>query len=414
MGFKRILIVLLILLLLGAGVIWSYKYYLLNKTSHLLEHVPAEANTVIYLNTRALFMQMKDTDSLPLNKQFWKKSKYLQHVKSLQETGLDLLSDMALVHYQGFYYYQMLLKDSAVFETQIRNAEKGLFHDIVDRKSFKTVFSSKDSFQIMWTDKTVVFIPKTEVSKCLLRVEDFLFVKSEKSFKENPICKQVQNDTVPIWFYSKNKLLQNYSITQLKGYILYGDTLQILASEDLSAEVKPINFKIDISDSVNYLYSDSVCKPLNEYIRNLSVLYLGSESDEVVGIDFNRVLKAFVLSGTTIKERTSISYAYDDNFNSVKTEVVKKDTIQTALLQYQYMNTGSTISLSNSNDTGINNFTAFKSNNIQSYLSFNQDLFKGLIPEKMRFKVLGISKKESNAVSIHIKVKIPSINNIIL
>lgn len=414
MGFKRLLIVLLIILLLGAGAIWSYKYYLLNKTSHLLEHIPAEANTVIYLNTRALFMQMKDKDSMPLNKQFWKKSKYLQHIKSLQETGVDLLSDMALVHQHGFYYYQMLLKDSAVFETQIRNADKGLFHAIVDRKSFKSVFSSKDSFKIMWTDKTVVFIPKNEVSKCLVRVEDFLFVKSEKSFKENPICKKVQNDSVPIWFYSKNKLFQNYSLTQLKGYVLYGDTIQILASEDLSTEVKPINFKIDISDTINYLYSDTVCKPLNEYVRNLSVLHLSSESDVVAGIDFNRVLKAFVLSGTTIKERTSISYTYDDNFNSVKTIVVKKDTIQSALLQYQFMNTVSTISLSNSNNTIINNFAAFKSNNIQSYLSFNQDLFKGLIPEKMRFKVLGISKKENNAVSIHIRLKIPSISSIIL
>jgi|GEM_PF-5057228 len=386
MGIKRVLWISASAVLLLAGAAWGYRYYLLHKPSLLKEHIPAEATAVVYVNTRVLWQQFSSDKTLNKKAALWKRSEYLKHIQGLGETGIDLGSDMALVEYQGFRYGLMLINDRSKLEQSIQNCKAGLFRAIEQEGDYHYVLSLKDSFKLIWTENTLVFLPASEIPKCNARWNKFMFVEAVQSFAQTKACLQSKNDTVPLWFYAVNQSFKGHRIPELKGCLMHHKNgLRLLAAESPEAKLEHTRYSLQVPDSLTYLYADTAIAPLNKLLSDLTVLHLGSSSDEVTSLNYSRMRKTLLLGGMEQVDVKTMRYIYDDNFNRVMQIVVKKDSIRAASFAYNY--TKDTASYTIYNNTRNSALLRYKhAPDVGTRLSFDQNLFAGIIPAEVRFR----------------------------
>src|SRR5574343_653173 len=111
-------IISLVILLSITGIL--YVYYLFNKSSHLPEHIPANANLVVYVNTQVLIKKSlggdTDTGQLRALREALKNSPYFKGIKDPRDLGIDIFSGAAFVSAYNVMYGIMPLSDAEKFK----------------------------------------------------------------------------------------------------------------------------------------------------------------------------------------------------------------------------------------------------------------------------------------------------------
>lgn len=385
MGIKRIIFIISGVLLSAVITLILYWYYLLNKKSHLCDHIPAEANLIVYFNTRVIWQNVKDTGALNTGKTLLKQNPYLRNFRDLKSSGIDLLSDIALVEFANFHYFVALLNEPADFEKHIAESEPGLYRTIEKKGNLRLTTSLRDSFRLIWNDKQLVLIPKSELSKCFIGADKFMNVKSGESFSSNKSFKPAKNDTAAVWFYCRDKTLHDYRFENTAGIITLNNGIRIYAENNPDGTLSQMKDDIQFPDSINYLHADSGISIVNKLINELSVLHLGNADDGVAGIDYNRCEKTLVIGGMRKKVTRSYTYVYDDNFNKSMQVTVNVDSFQSAFLSYRYPGMQKELNIYNSHDSMM--YSRIETGKYLCLLSINQDIFKTLMPIKTKFRV---------------------------
>ncbi len=402
MGTKKIIFIVTGVLLTAAISLLIYRYYLLNKKSSLCDHIPAQANMIVYFNSRIIWQNVKDTGALNTGKNLLKQNPYLRNIRDLKSSGIDLLSDLALVEYANFHYFVALLNKPANFEKYISESEPGLYQTIEKKGNLSLTLSSRDSFRLIWNDKQLVLIPKSQLSKCTIRADDFMNVEPEGSFSRDKTCGLVKNDTAAVWFYCRDKTLYDYRIENTAGIISLNNGIRISAENHPDGTINQIQYEYLFPDSINYLHADSGITIVNKLIKELSVLNLGNSDDAVIGIDFDRCEKTLVLGGMHKKEIRSYTYEYDDNFNKSLIVKVNTDSFQSAVLSYRYSGMSQPLIIYNSNDSMLN--PGIETGKYLCLLSVNQDIFKSLLPLKTKFRLNAAVIKTGDRLQYNFKL----------
>jgi hypothetical protein len=158
MRLKKAIIIVLSISLLIAISLWSYRYYLLNKTSHLAECIPSDAKSVVYFNTRVFYQNFPKTGKGDIS--FLKNNPYFKNIKNPLAMGIDFTSDAAFVELENTQYVLVLISDLENFENTLSEIGPNIFTAKTKGKTYSSVLSNKDSFQLVWSDKALALIPK--------------------------------------------------------------------------------------------------------------------------------------------------------------------------------------------------------------------------------------------------------------
>lgn len=390
---KAILIVLSLCVLIGIA-LWSYRYYLLNKTSHLADCIPAEAKTIVYFNTRVIYQNLPKTGKGDMA--WLKNNPYFKTIKNPLSTGIDFTSDAAYIELENTRYVLVLISDLENFENTIQELGPNIFSTINKGKTYSSVLSIKDSFQLVWNEKALAFVPKQYANKDLDKIfkTDFNFAKT-KEFS------LVKNDSAYFWFYTKKSRFEPIKDKTIKGIGSFKNGLEIFATENIEAVIKKDIPLIKSDSNYSVFSADRNETYINKYLKEISILLLGAADDNIMMVNFDRADKTLLIGGNKRVEKKSISYAYDENFN--KTQVIKTsyDTIRLATLSYKYSDQSNTFYIRNTSDS-INSPNTPRE--YSAYLNFNQAAFKGYFPTDLQFQVLYIHSNTSKHVDYYFKI----------
>jgi hypothetical protein len=223
MSVRKILTISIVIALIIAASVLSYRYYLLNKTSSILEHVPKSVNSLVYLNTRNLWQKLQTLDSKDRKRPSFKRFTYTQHIKDIRETGIDIISDFVAFEYKSSKCFMSMLKDASSFETSITTAKKGLFSPIVDENTYKVCVGLQDSFVLAWNQDVCVLIPNFNPQKSLTLIEEIINTNKESSFTQNDFFSDLSFNDEIIWFYTNSAPIKDYKHLTLKGWLRLND-----------------------------------------------------------------------------------------------------------------------------------------------------------------------------------------------
>jgi hypothetical protein len=397
MSPKKAILILLSLCLLIGIVFWSYRYYLLNKTSHLAEHIPADAQTIVYLNTRVVYQNFPKSGQGDLN--FLKNNPYFKHIKNPLTVGIDFTSDAAYVELENTRYVLVLISDLENFENTIKTIGPDIFTQAVKSKAYSSVISRNDSFQLVWNEKALAIVPKQFANKGLEQI-----FKSELNFGSSNIFNQVKDDSAAFWFYAKKSSLEPIKGKTLKGIGYISKGLEIFASESLSSKITK-DIPLIKSDSNYSIFSaDKNETYINKYLKDLCILLLGPSDDNIMTVDFDRADKSLLIGGNKRVENKSITYAYDENFN--KTQVVKSsyDTIKMAKLSAMYFNQKEVTNFRNCNEIDSISWPIIPFD-YSAYLNFNQLAMGQYLKSPLQYHVEFIHFKNNKNIDYYLKIK---------
>jgi hypothetical protein len=392
---KAIPIVLGVCLLIGLS-LWSYRYYLLNKTSHLAEYIPADAQTIVYLNTRVIYQNFPKSGKGDLK--FLKKNLYFKNIKNPLTMGIDFTSDAAYVELENTRFFLVLISDLENFENTLKEIGPEVFTQALKGNAYSSVLSRKDSFQLVWNEKALAILPKQFVNKDL----DQIF-KSELDFQNTNEFKRVKDDSAAFWFYTKNSRLELIKNKTIKGVGYFANGLEIFASESINCKIKKDISTKSPDSYYSIFYSDKNETFINKYLSEICILLLGAADDNIMTVNFNRANKTLLIGGNKRVEKKSISYAYDENFN--KTQVIKTsyDTIRLAKLRYKYSGQNNTFQISNAN--AIDSFEVPNTPvEYSAYLNFNQSALEEYLPSSFQYQVTYIHSERSKNIDYYFKI----------
>jgi len=392
---KAVLIALAACFLIGIS-LWSYRYYLLNKTSHLAGHIPADAQTIVYLNTRVIYKIFPKSGKGDLK--FLKNNPYFKNIKNPLTIGIDFTSDAAYVELENIRFFLVLIGDLENFENTLKAIGPEVFTQPLRGKAYSSVMSRNDSFQLVWNEKALAILPKQFANKDLEKI-----FKTDLNFQNTNEFRQVKDDSAAFWFYTKNSRLEPIKGKTLKGLGYFVNGLEIFASERISSKLKK-NIPIISSDSNYSIFSaDKNETYINKYLSEISILLLGAADDNITTLNFNRADKTLLIGGNKRVEKKSISYAYDENFN--KNQVIKSsyETIRLATLSYKYSGQKNTFQISNANVCDSFNVPNTPVE-YSAYLNFNQSALKQYFPSALQYQVLYIHSQRSNNIEYYFKI----------
>ena len=392
---KAILITLSVCILIGVA-LYSYRYYLLSKTSHLAEYIPADAQTIVYLNTRVIYKIFPKSGKGDLK--FLKNNPYFKNIKNPLTIGIDFTSDAAYVELENTRFFLVLISDLENFENTLKEIGPEVFTQPLKGKAYSSVMSRNDSFQLVWNEKALAIVPKQFANNDLEKI-----FKTDLNFQNTNEFKQVKDDSAAFWFYTKNARLEPIKGKTIRGSGYFKNGIEIFASESIGNKLKK-NIPIISSDSNYSIFSaDKNETFINKYLSEISILLLGAADDNITTLNFNRADKTLLIGGNKRVEKKSISYAYDENFN--KNQVIKSsyDTIRLATLSYKYSGQKNTFQISNANVSDSFNVPNTPVE-YSAYLNFNQSALKQYFPSALQYQVLYIHSQRSNNIEYYFKI----------
>jgi hypothetical protein len=392
---KAILVLLSVFLLIGLS-LWSYRYYLLNKTSHLAAYIPADAQTIVYLNTRVIYQNFPKSGKGDLK--FLKNNPYFKNIKNPLTMGIDFTSDAAYVELKNTRYVLVLISDLENFENTLKEIGPKVFTQPLKAKAYSSVISRIDSFQLVWNEKALAILPKQFANKDL----DQIF-KSALRFQNTNEFKQVKDDSAAFWFYAKNSKLEPIKGKTLKGLGYITNGLEIFASESINSKIKKDIPTISSDPNYSIFSADKNETTINKYLSEISILLLGAANDNIMMVDFNRADKTLLIGGNKRVEQKSISYAYDENFNKTQVVKISYDTIKMAKLKYKYINQNNTFQISNAN-AGDSFDVPNTPVEYSAYLNFNQSALKQYFPSALEYQFQYIHSNKSKNIEYYLKI----------
>jgi hypothetical protein len=327
MGIKKVLLISSISIVLAAGILGIYVYYKLNRTSHLPEYIPAGAQMVVYLNSKALFKKFALGGDTSLKLEKLKDNLYIQSIGDMKEVGLDLFADAAFVQYKSQLYGLFIIDDVKKLETVIEKFPDTLISPIQEKGHYKTAFSTRDSFLLVWNRRLLVFIPKPNALVTDKFLDHILSISKAESFSTNKHFRLTKQDDAILWFYADRPELKISIDKPFKGYLQWDTSIHVYASENLSAPFQAHQTPMD-QLPMNYVYADTGNHFVSKVIKSLVQIHLPMESAQLR--DILPYKKIFMLKGRRELRNEVIRYEYDDNFNKKKIVKVELDTVNAA------------------------------------------------------------------------------------
>ena len=409
-----LLIISFVILLSITGVL--YVYYLFNKTSHLPEHIPANANLVIYFNTQVLIKkslsQDTDTGQIRTFREALQNSPYFKGIKDPRDIGIDVFSGAALVNAYDLFYLIIPLNDAQKFsdyfeqrktvflkhETSL-NKDKVLQYQLYRTTNNAVNIAFNSTYAILYQDKK---------SLSTFTLDQILNVATENSFSNSKHFKQACNDSAGIWFYADKKYV--YASSDIKGIIRLKKGIQIEASDlnnntVLKAEPRELELPLN---SIYTSMNDNKQFPLYRYMNQLGKLCrLGDDDDGFISFDFSRYNCLMTFGGPKTIQTESLSYEYDDNFNKRAVKTQKTDTIESCELIYrgaingQFSNTGHT-------DT-----TLLKQvdQTYRTYVTMDESILQYIAPLPVKFQLKAWHRQIQSVGYYYFDLKIKALPN---
>jgi hypothetical protein len=396
MRFKKVILIVLSTSLLIGISLFSYRYYLLNKTSHLAKFIPSEAKTVVYFNTRVFYQNFPKTGKGDIS--FLKNNRYFKNIKNPLGIGIDFTSDAAYVELENTQYVLVLISDLENFENTLQEIGPNIFSPSKKGKIFSSAVSLIDSFQLVWSDKALALIPKQYANIDLEKI-----FNTELNFANTKEFKQVKNDSAYFWFYTKKSKFEPIKHKTIKGIGNFKNGLEIFATENIEAEVKKEIPEIKQDKDYSIFSADKDETFINKYLKEISILLLGAADDNIMTVNFNRSYKSLFIGGNKRVEQKSISYSYDNNFNV--TQVIKSsyDTIRLAKLDYKYVDQINRFQISNADSNDSLNLPNTPEE-YNAYLNFNQSALEEYFPSPLQYQVIYIHSKTSKNIEYYLKI----------
>lgn len=369
-----------------------YVYYLFNKTSHLPEHIPANASLVVYVNTQVLIKNSlskgPDTGQWRSLKLALQNSPYFKGIDDPRDLGIDVFSGVALVDVYNLMYALIPLNDAKKLADYLARRQSEFPHlrknfDSDNILLFQMYSTSGNEVSIAFNDKyVIIFQDKNDISDMI--ITSILNVKEKQSFKYSKQYELAHNDTAGIWFYADKKYVK--AKTDLKGRVYLGRSITIEGSDIASNSEFPRDVK-DIVTPANTLYtaiSGDTDNPLNNYIRRLGFLCgLGADDDNFELFDFKNHRNLLYMVGPKAISTKHIHYEYDDNFNKREVISLETDTIEACAMLYEGRRKGY---FKNFNEVDTNLMKQFD-NSIGTYVTMDETIFKYIAPVPVKFKL---------------------------
>lgn len=384
-------IISIIILISITGIL--YVYYLFNKTSHLPEHIPANASLVVYVNTQILIKKSlggdTDTGQLRALREALKNSPYFKGIKDPRDLGIDIFSGAAFVSAYNIMYGIIPLSDAKKFK-QYFQQRPSVFSDQLTNYNAKNVLqftqykSIVGGISIAFNEQyAIIFQDKKVVSDLL--IQTLLNVPDKESFKQSDHYTLAHNDSAGIWFYADKKWVASKS--DIKGLVQFRNKNLTITASDLAANGKfPFDQK-DLSVPTNTFYtavSGEINNPLNAYISRLGFLCgLGADDDNFERFDFKNHRNLLYMNGPKTVSTKHIHYEYDDNFNKREVIQMETDTIEACAMLFDGPRKGY---FSNFNEADTNLMDQFD-NSIGTYVTMDESILKYIAPVKAKFKL---------------------------
>lgn len=369
--------------LIGAAVAFYY-YRKLTGPSHLPEHIPANAEAVLYINSKVAYKRFLAGEDTVVKFSKLRSNPYLASIENIRKTGIDLISDAAYVRYKGIGYAIMLLDNARQFQSTLGDMPEGLFGKTQQVQGFKKVVSLRDSFIIAWKRDKCVFIPKTKKQVSDAFISEILSVKEDQSFGMDNNYALVKKDDALIWFFSRRTDLHIATPSALKGYMNFDSSVNVFASNHIEGPYQPQAFS-NYDVPLNFIHSDTGNSFVNKTLKAISLIYLTDYTRNLDSLPYNAYNKTFRMLGKTVVSNEMISYEYDDDFNKKKVVTVKTDTINSALMQFRALNRESRY-FSNSHSNALV-FSPQLPANTKLFARFNQELLNTLYPVAFKYEV---------------------------
>jgi hypothetical protein len=396
MRLKKAIIIVLSISLLIAISLWSYRYYLLNKTSHLAECIPSDAKSVVYFNTRVFYQNFPKTGKGDFS--FLKNNPYFKNIKNPLAMGIDFTSDAAFVELENTQYVLVLISDLENFENTLSEIGPNIFTSKTKGETYSSVMSNKDSFQLVWNEKALAFIPKRYANIDL----DKIF-KTELNFANTKTFKQVKDDSAYFWFYTKKSSFEPIKNKTLKGIGNLKNGLEIFATENIESEIKKDLPAIKSDSTYSIFSADKNESYINKYLKDLCILLLGPSDDNIMMVNFDRADKTMLIGGDKRLTQISTSYVFDENFNKTRIVKISYDTIKMATLKYKYSDQPNTLYISNTNSSDSFN-VPITPVEYSAYLNFNQSALSQYFPSELQFQVQYIHSRTSKNIEYYLKI----------
>jgi hypothetical protein len=384
MGTRRKVLAGLGAVCLVAAAAAFYYYRKFTGPSHLPEHIPNSAETVIYINAKVAYRRFFAEKDTAVKFRRFKSNPYLSSIENIRETGIDLLSDAAYVKHKGITYILVLLDDARQFQSTLGDMPDGLFGKVQEAKGFKKVISLRDSFIVAWKRDKCVFIPKTNKQVSDAYIGEILSVKEKESFGRDKQYALAKNDDALVWFFTRKTDLRIAEPSALKGYLNFDSSVTVFASTNLEETYSTETFS-NHGVPLNFIHADTGNSFVNKTLKAISLIYLPDHTRNIDSVSFNAYSKTFSIIGKEGIRNEIISYEYDENFNKKTIVTVKTDTINAALMEFTGLNRERRY-FSNSNSNALI-FTPQLPASTKLFARFNQELLNTLYPVAFKYEV---------------------------
>ena len=370
-----------------------YVYYLFNKSSHLPEHIPANANLVVYVNTQVLIKKSlggdTDTGQLRALREALKNSPYFKGIKDPRDLGIDIFSGAAFVSAYNVMYGIMPLSDAEKFKQyfdqrpSVYSGQK-TFYNADKVLQFTQYKSITGNISIAFNEQyAIIFQDKKNLSDLIIKT--LLNVPEKESFKHSNHYTLAHNDSAGIWLYADKKWVAAKS--DIKGLVQFRNKTLTITASDLAANGKFPHYQRDLSVPSNSFYtsvSGALENPLNAYISRLGFLCgLGADDDNFERFDFKNHRNLLYMDGPKTVSSKHIHYEYDDNFNKREVIQMEMDTIESCAMLFEGPRKGY---FSNLNEVDTNLMKPFDSS-IGTYVTMDESILKYIAPVKAKFRL---------------------------
>ncbi len=386
-----IYIISIVAILSALGIL--YVWYLFNKTSHLPEHIPANASLVVYINTQTLIKKSlgsdADTGQLRAIREALKNSPYFKGIKDPRDLGIDIFSGAAFVNAYNVMYGIIPLSDAKKFK-QYFHHRPSVFNGPQTNYNAENVLqftqykSTTGNISIAFNEQYAIIFQNKEVLSDLL-IQTLLNVPEKESFKHSDHYTLAHNDSAGIWLYADKKWVAAKS--DIKGQVLFRNKTLTITASDLAANSKFPHYQRDLSVPTNTFYtavSGDIDNPLNAYISRLGFLCgLGADDDNFERFDFKHHKNLLYMDGPRTVSTKHVHYEYDDNFNKREVIQMEMDTIESCAMLYEGPRKGY---FSNFNEVDTNLMKQFD-NSIGTYVTMDESILKYIAPVKAKFRL---------------------------
>lgn len=313
--------VIVVLGIAGTG-IWFYHKF--NKKSELINYIPADVETLIYVNFKQIIRQVVSEKDTGRERRFMQMLKtYAPELENLKNADIDPFGDAAVFYWKGNYYAAMMITDADALNSLLSQNKLG-------KTRFKVpepwTFSSSSNGHInwLWNDK-VLYVTFTHNQNTLPYISELCQIEN-RNFINSPFYAKCNNPQSLAWFYSKTHPFSYHF--PIKGTIQYHDDLLIEAGdldEDLS---QPLDITCNLDRYPTVFMADSADNQLNQWLELMYIMkHPEGQSKDFFVPPFRQYKKLILFDSAQVVERKFIRYEYDENFEKKEVTVTVQDTL---------------------------------------------------------------------------------------